>query len=198
MRYCSSELNRVTSLKCKMEMNQQFLDFMNNFKTMIEKSVNTIGVTLNNQLEEKLSKIELQVKDLKEQADQSDAKQEQVNKNMEQRLKRIEQDAQREKYRRMKSDTLGVQPVGRINEAEETIEDRNVIDVEKLSNLETDVDDTSAVMTKQRSWYDECEEHKRMQEDHKVKKCTLRSGNSTPEICWTEGLKAQTQTSQEC
>ena len=80
----------------------------------VEKSVVAIGKEINDRIDTKMNHIDEGIKNLKTQMDENEVKQDNLNKQLEMRLKRIEEDRRRESYGRMKSNSLRQdQPLGR-------------------------------------------------------------------------------------
>ena len=126
---------------------EQFMAFMTSFKDTIEKyvektverSVAAIGNDINEKIYMKMKNIDDGIKDLREQVKNSDVKQDKMNKRIEQRLNKIEEDRRRESFKIMKSDMLHeIQPTGRIQPSDqlkdrEETERRDTSDRERMA-----------------------------------------------------------------
>ena len=100
----SLRILRTKSLKMtgNQMTSEELMKFMMNFKDTIEKTMNGIGKDINKKIDEKLTNLDRGLENLSVEVRANDAKQEENNKKLEARLKKLEIDAGRQRYSRTK------------------------------------------------------------------------------------------------
>ena len=199
---------------------EQFVTFLADFKVSIEKSVeNTvktsvteIGKDINEKIDIKIGNIDEGIKNLKGQLDESEAKQSAINKRIEMRLSKMEEDKRREYHKKMKSDTLCVQPNGRKTPSYQPSKNnvRNVKtptvnsirqrtpdplaqseDNQPPGRVNHPTPQSSPTMTRSNSWAEEVERETAGDNSETANGDRRRwTAGSTEHRCWTEGLRA--------
>ena len=164
---------------------KDFLKFMNDFKTNIEKTMKSVEMNINNKIEAKLVKLDDGMKNLKENIKVNDDKTEELKKILNGRMSRIEEDMKRMRYKNMKSDTL----------------ERNAKKKQEEEKEEKEKDETPATRKKDEdenkivrsdSWAKEVEDEIARGDNETMKEIDRAQwmNKQRNPACWTEGLRA--------
>ena len=165
---------------------KDFLKFMNEFKSNIEKTMKSVEVNINGKLEAKLEKIEDGMKNLKKDVKENDEKTEELTKMINGRMTKIEEDVKRMKHRNMTSDTLAK------NTKEKDEKEKN--DKEKYESpaARKNCEDSNEIV-RTNSWAKEVEEEIENRDNETTMKEIDRAqwiNKLRKPVCWTDGLRA--------
>ena len=159
---------------------KDFLTFMNDFKTTMEKTVKNID----RKLDAKMNKIDEDIKDLRDEVKANDKKTDDMNNFLTGRMSRLEQDLKRMHHSRMKSDTLGTKP------SEKEVDAEIPIPTGWKDNGELGI-------TRHNSWADEVAKEldavpdktsKLKDKQHETDRRQWLEKRTTP-TCWTEDVE---------
>ena len=121
----------------KQMTNQEMMKFMMGFKETIENTMKGIGNEISGKIDVKLNNLDKGLEDLVAEVRNNDSKQEENNKRLEDRLNKLEIDAKRQKFGRMKRNSVNYMDGNREQSCRQAGEREKRMEVQNTNNLDT-------------------------------------------------------------